>query len=562
MARTGRDIPKELAEFGQRQFNETGAQSVEVLRVKAATIRKYWAKLGGIAFLVSVVSLDRVRVYFFSSKGVMLVGENIDHELYSKIRSKSKLVRKYEKPTPPTELELRMEATEELRNHLSKSIRRVSRYLGIKEPEFPLTFVTKSELRSIDQSFSMIVEDDGAHIFHEDSVKSQLFEGLSLRSAFLSLLDSPKSQEPISHCIGNSLASLLLKGPQKNEWDKYLREYNKSSGLQDISNHLLKHRETYGSDGFSKILEILRFSPEHTPFSQWFDAISLLHSSHEVSLGTDAWYTIDGFCKSLTKPRKLASRRFMLEKIHLSPRILCNPEPLGISLSAGQHSAKNTADSDWLTVVTRRGKQTQALQVNENLENPIVEIRYKLDLQDVLPKSGGIQSRGRQLIHWVAKTFGVKEEHTGGFEASISFGKKSISESERAVLERLSLGRLDILSNTLIGSPQRIESLVNSGCITLVPNFSHIGIEPTYLLEGDTETITNLCLDYSLESTMLITKSTTFGILASPAIWGKRLLDAIDDSVEINPIIRTSSSRGIIRHELPFSGLEMSAWYN
>ena len=82
MVRTSRELPKELAEFGQRQFNETGAQSVEVLRVKAAVIRKYWAKLKGIAFLVGVVSLDRVRVYFFSATGVMLVGENVDHDIY------------------------------------------------------------------------------------------------------------------------------------------------------------------------------------------------------------------------------------------------------------------------------------------------------------------------------------------------------------------------------------------------------------------------------------------------------------------------------------------------
>ncbi|MFW9870018.1 MAG: hypothetical protein ACFFEL_10370, partial [Candidatus Thorarchaeota archaeon] len=111
MSRSAREIPKEVAAFGERQFRETGAAAVEVLRVKAAVMRKHFSKLQGITFLVAVVSLDRVRVYFFNSAGIMLVGENIDPSMYGKVRRASKLIAKFEKPRELTPEELRIEAT-------------------------------------------------------------------------------------------------------------------------------------------------------------------------------------------------------------------------------------------------------------------------------------------------------------------------------------------------------------------------------------------------------------------------------------------------------------------
>ena len=98
MPRSAREVPKEIAAFGERQFKETGATAVEVLRVKAAVMRKHFRKLKGITFLVAVVSLDRVRVYFFNAAGVMLIGENIEPSIYVKIRRASKLIVKFEKP--------------------------------------------------------------------------------------------------------------------------------------------------------------------------------------------------------------------------------------------------------------------------------------------------------------------------------------------------------------------------------------------------------------------------------------------------------------------------------
>ncbi|MCK5239473.1 MAG: hypothetical protein KAR33_08005 [Candidatus Thorarchaeota archaeon] len=560
MARASRELPKELVEFGQRQFKETGAQSVEVLRVKAAVIRKYWAKLKGIAFLVAVVSLDRVRVYFFTSTGVMLVGENVDHAVYIKIRGKSKLVKKYEKPKPPTELELRMEATEELRLHLSKSVRRVARFLGEKEPSFPTIFVSKQELESKDQSFSMRIEEDGAFIFQEESINSPIFEGVSIRSAFLSLLDSDCSREPIAHCIGNALASLLLKARSKEIWREHWLEYNKTSELQQVAYHLQKHLDSYGADGFSKILDIVRVAPKAIPPTQWIAALSIIHTNHEVALGTDAWHTIDGFCKSLTKPRKLATRRHVLENIHLSPRILCNTEALGYSLGFECTESNLRQFTGWLSVEYRGGNQNQYLIVNEKLEDRIKSIHYLLNLEEVIPKSGGLQSKGRSILKWAARTLGLEEFKNDGFETSIIFEPKAISESERAVLERLSLGNLEILANTLIGSPQRIDSLVNSGCISLVPDFSHIGLEPNFLLEGDFDTINKLARESALESTIIKSDSTSYGLVSAPTIWGKHLLDTVGGSLKVYPIVNVSSPRGLVRDEVPFSETPFKTW--
>ncbi|MHA2359831.1 MAG: hypothetical protein ACXAB5_06135 [Candidatus Thorarchaeota archaeon] len=89
LPRSAREVPKEIAAFGEKQFKETGAAAVEVLRVKAAVMRKHFSKLKGITFVVAVVSLDRVRIYFFNAAGVMLVGENVEPSMYTKVRRAS-----------------------------------------------------------------------------------------------------------------------------------------------------------------------------------------------------------------------------------------------------------------------------------------------------------------------------------------------------------------------------------------------------------------------------------------------------------------------------------------
>ncbi|MFW9945081.1 MAG: hypothetical protein ACFFB7_08790, partial [Candidatus Sifarchaeia archaeon] len=95
MPRKTRDVPKEIASFGERQFEETGAEKVEILRVKAATMRKHFSKLRGTTYLVGVVNRDAARVYFFDAKGVILVGENVEHTQYDRIRKNSRLLAKF-----------------------------------------------------------------------------------------------------------------------------------------------------------------------------------------------------------------------------------------------------------------------------------------------------------------------------------------------------------------------------------------------------------------------------------------------------------------------------------
>jgi hypothetical protein len=185
LPRSAREIPKEIAAFGERQFKETGAAAVEVLRVKAAVMRKHFSKLKGITFLVAVVSLDRVRVYFFNAAGVMLVGENIETSMYGKIRSKSKLITKYEKPKILTPEELRIEATQDLRDSLTKSIRRISRFLATREPTFPDIFITRITPTSSIHSFGMQISVDGEFLFEETALIEKSAEGIIARSAFL-----------------------------------------------------------------------------------------------------------------------------------------------------------------------------------------------------------------------------------------------------------------------------------------------------------------------------------------------------------------------------------------
>jgi len=136
MQKRSRGVPKELASFGEKQFHDTGAAAVEILRVKASTIRKHFKSLKGTSFLVAVVNLDRVRIYMFNLAGVMLGAENLDEAQYSQIRKTSRLLSKFEKPIPPTEEELRMEATEELRSALSRAIRWKSGEIIRKERRF------------------------------------------------------------------------------------------------------------------------------------------------------------------------------------------------------------------------------------------------------------------------------------------------------------------------------------------------------------------------------------------------------------------------------------------
>ncbi len=561
LSHSTRDIQKKLADFGERQFNETGAQAVEILRVKAVVIRKYWKQMRGIAFIVAVVNSNRVRVYFFTSEGVMLIGENIEPDQYQKVRSKSKLVKKYEKPTPPTKLELRMEATEELRSELAKSLRKVARFLGEKEPSFPTVFVSPQNLEATGQSFGIMVADDGAFIFQEDDVNSSLFRGLAIRTAILAQINANKRQESFSHCFGNAVASFLLKSKDKDSWDQKWFKESKDDVLSPIVFHLHHHVTTYGADGLSKILNMIRFSPSGVQPSKWIAALDVIHSTHEVSLGTEAWHSIDGFCSTLSKPRKLASKRHQIHSIHLSPRIISNPCPIGVNLCLSIEKTKNGFTESWLDVQYRNTDELQSLVLQPDIGDELVSIQYMLQLEDIIPKSGGIESRGKDILRWALKVLGVEGPQSSRFAASIKMGLKPISEAEKAVLERLCSGNLEILANTLVGSPQRVDSLIDSGCIVLVPDFAHIGLYPNLLIVGASNKVPELIQNYVLEATVLTTiTDQSYAIVSAPPIWATRILAASTNDVSYYPIRSVISERRIIRHEQPFPSKAVFSW--
>lgn len=562
VSRSAREIPKMLADFGERQFSETGADAVEVLRVKAATIRKYWSRLQGIEYLVAVLSSDRVRVYFFNSGAIMLVGENVEFSQYDKIRSKSKLIKKYERPRPPTELELRMEATEDLRNSLTKALRRLSRFLGEKEPEFPVIFVTKVEHDSQRQNFGMHIEDDGAHLFEERMISSQLLEGLVLRSSFLAMLGTRLAKDDFAQCVANAAASFILKDKARELWNKRWNEISKDTINANIAFFMQLHRNTLGPQGMSLVLNMLKGGGAGIPLSKWIEALDVIHRYHEVSMGTEAWPILQGFFRTLQQPRKLTAKRHVLSSIHLAPRALCNTIPLGVNLGVSISSSGHMTDADWLRIGVRSPSENRELVVSESSRAALQSIKYYLDLEDIIPKHGGIMSTGKSLLYWALCKLKTASPRTNAFESEVIFKEGTISEAERAVLQRLSLGDLEILSNTLVGSPQRVESLCTSGCLVLVPDFGHIGVEPNLVVEGKMDDYNRELLDYLVEATIFQTATKFYAVASAPSMWGQELMQYLSSSnLAAWPVTRVYSPRKLVRFESPFSG-KQAEWSN
>ncbi len=557
MSRSARDVPKELGLFGQRQFRETGAAAVEVLRVKASTMRKHFSKLKGIAFLVAVINRDRVRVYFFNSAGVMLIGENIEVEKYGKVRKTSKLVAKFEKPRPLTKEEMRIEATEELRQDLSKTLKRVVRYLGKKEPEFPVIFVTRESSIGTIQGFGLLTDDDGALVFEQSILESKWRDGLITRASVLQLIDVNKRNSDFNAAVGNAIAFASLDGLKRTDWLATWIKRTKETSYLPIVNHLSKHSDSYSWRGFARILDLVERVPELTE-EKWIRALNEIHDTIEVSLGTEEQLSIQGFCKSLSKPRKLASKRHVLEAIHLAPRALCDPTSLGLTLSIAEGRSK---DEPWLLTEYLDGAKQRYLTIIEGDENPLSRIMYTLNVEDIFPKSGGVLSKGNDVLSWILKKLGVKEKRKNTFQATIEFVNKQVSAAENAVLERLVSGSLKILSDTLVGSPQRIDSLMKSGRIVLLPDFNHAGFSPNLLLQGEYCQLVEVASS-SIESTIFDAGENSYALVSSPSSWRRMVLtSASENEVAVWPVIRSKSSRRMIRSEETFpESSEMLNW--
>ena len=548
MSRSARDVPKEIASFGQRQFRETGASAVEVLRVKASTMRKHFSKLKGITFLVAVISKDRVRIYFFNSAGIMLLGENIEVEKYGKVRKTSKLVAKFEKPRPLTKEELRIEATEELRQDLSRTLRRVVRFLGRKEPEFPVIFVTREASIGTNQGFGLLVEDDGSLVFEQGILESKWRDGLMTRASVLQLLDEDKRNSEFSSIIGNAIALASLDGQKRIDWLDTWKKRTSESSFAPIVNHLSKHSASYSWAGFARILDLVERVPELAE-DKWKLALNEIHESVEVALGTEEQLSIQRFCKSLSQHKKLATKRHILESIHLAPRALCDPTSLGLTLSVGYERSN---DEPWLWIKHIDGAEQKCLAVFEGDENPLLQIVYTLNMGDIFPKAGGVLGRGKDVLNWILKTLGFEEERNYTFHAAIEFSKKQVSRAENAVLERLIGGSLKVLSDSLVGSPQRMDALVKSGAVALLPDFNHVGFGPNLLLRGEYDQLVDV-VSHSIESSIFRAATHSFALVSAPSSWRRLIMtSASENEIAVWPVIHARSMRGMIRSETVF----------
>ncbi len=534
---------------------------MDVLRVKAATIRKHFSKLRGITFLVGVVNIDFVRVYFFDKSGVMLVGENVEHAQYEKIRKSSRLLAKYEKVKPPTEEELRIEATEELRKDLSREIKKVIRVLGRKEPEFPTTYVTRGKIESASQGFGLELNGDGALVFEQALLEATAGLGVVTRAAFLQLLSESHRSLELSQAVGNGIAyALMPRNSRKKWWEMWLKS-SKGSAMEPIVWHLRKHTDTYSWRGYSRVLELIQALPYTAESETQLQAIGLLHDAIEIPLGTEEQIVFKGLCGTLGKPRKLAARRHLLESIHLAPRAICDPTPIGVQLSVDESEAKEDVQESWLAIEYMKGSEAVLLNLVESKEQVLESIAYRLSIEDLKP--GGIVAEGKSILEWILRSLGFKQKEDLTFESHIDFSDAEIDAGERAVLERLALGGLSVLSNTLIGSPQRLDSLVKKGRVILLPDFNHAGIRPTLLLVGERGHVETVA-SHSVEATLLHTKKKSFAVVSAPSFWMKRVITASSkDNVEVWPILSAYSSKGIVRSEQTFSsGSEHPTWSN
>ena len=551
MSKITRDIPKTVAAFGEKQFTETGAQSVEVLRVKAAVMRKHFRQLRGITFLVAVISLDRIRVYFFNATGVMVIGENLEQNMYDKIRRSSKIVAKFEKPKQLTPEELRIEATQELRDSLGKAIRKVSRFLALKEPEFPDIFVIKTESSEHSQDFGLQITEDGEFLFEENILSQAWIDGLLLRTGFLVHLNESSRYSQAASSIGNAIGLALLKDPVKQSWFHEWRKNSKDTEWLLFLNHFVKHNASYTSESYNWLKSIFNETSKPLDVERCMAVLSVVHDALVLPITTEEFHVIDGFCKTLKNPRQLEKRRYTLEAIHLAPRIICDPSSLGVSLSFS--IVDKPTQENWAQIHYLNGKEQRYVEVNDSNDEKITSIEYWLNFQDIYPSSGNPFSHGRDIIHRALQKIGVSKPVDGTYETQLSISdSRTIDHKELAVLERLSLGALEILANTLVGSPLVLNSLLEKGFAILVPDFYHIGINQDFLLHGPYEFVRTIAR-MTPEATIFGIQDEAYAVVSTPSSWKQPLISSVAaNDLELYPIVSIESSRRLLRNEQLF----------
>ncbi len=561
MSKVPRDIPKIVAAFGEKQFTETGAQAVEVLRVKAAVMRKHFRQLKGILFLVAVISLDRIRVYFFNAAGILVIGENVEQGMYSKIRRSSKIVAKFEKPKQLTPEELRIEATQELRDSLGKAIRKVSRFLAIKEPTFPDIFVIKTQSPEVSQNFGLQITEDGEFLFEEKMLSQSWIEGLLLRTAYLIHLKESSRHTQAASSVGNAVGLALLKDQVKLAWLQEWRKNSKDTEWWPIINHFVKHTASYSPESYNWLRSIINESSKDLDDKNWGAILSVVHDSILLPITTEEYHIIDGFCKTLKNPRQLEKHRYALDSIHLAPRIICDPSPLDVSLSLSV--VEKPTVSSWAQIHYLDGRNERYLEIKASTDEEITSIEYWLDLQDIYPSSGSPFSHGRDIIRRALKQIGISKSADGTYNAQLLINdNRTIDQKENAVLERLCLGKLEILANTLVGSPMILSSLIEKGIVILVPDFYHIGVNQDFLLHGPYEDVCSLSR-MTPEATIIRVQDDAYGVISTPSSWKQPLISsAIATDIELYPIVSVESPRDLLRSERLFHDDEDTFQWN
>ncbi|MGY5854479.1 MAG: hypothetical protein RTU92_13000 [Candidatus Thorarchaeota archaeon] len=549
MSRTSRQLPKELAAFGERQFDETGATAVEILRVKAVTIRKHFKKLQGTTYLVAVISLDRIRVYFFNAAGVLSIAENIEVAKYEKIRKTSRLLRKFEKPIPPTPEELRMEATEDLRTRLSKAIRRVARVLATIEREMPDIYVTRAKTDPIGQSFGFHIDDDNSMILEESMLRSDLSSGLIHRVAFLAYLKPKHQKMEFAHCIGNGMAYSLFKDKTiQAKWRELWTKASKDTEYSSLSNHFIIHRETYLTSGYRGIFNVFPHLPAALNTEQAKEVMRLIHDETFPTFVSQLWQNLMNFCGLLDNPYQLAKKKRLIDSIHLAPRVLVDPSSLGVGLVVG--SFDSTPESEiWFDVKYRDGNSNRHLVLYQDSDSNVESINYWLDPGGVTIEDKSSVSRASHSLHWIRRFLG-KTQRVGRIDQLLNFEQTELSKVETAVMERLLMGELEILANTLVGSTNAVKSLIDKGRLVLLPDFNHLGFYLNYYLTGMYDEVLEITKDFTREGTVVKSQDIAHAVVSSPLIWEKRLLEVIGDTeLSIYPIIDVKSKKRILRDE-------------
>ncbi|MHA1768258.1 MAG: hypothetical protein ACTSV3_00195 [Candidatus Thorarchaeota archaeon] len=545
MSRSARGVPKEIALFGERQFKETGASAVEVLRVKASTIRKHFRELRGVNYIVAVISLDRIRVYFFTQAGLMVGAENLDLTTYSKVRKTSRLLAKYEKPRELTPEEKRIEATEEMRTALSGAIRRISRHLGIKAPAFPDVFVTREPSQESSQSFGATWSPSGEVVFNEDSLKTDWSKSLLDRVAFSLTLTPAVRMTDSASLIGNALSLSLQKGSKRFPWLRKWEEVSKESEWIHLVTHFIRHADTYRAQHYDWFRQTLIGGDGQTGLHDLAKAVEVIHDGCHLPIGTEEYHKIVTYCKALKSPRKLLQSHHEFDNIHLSPRVISLPDCLDITLGEVPEGERV-----WVQVRFMEGRETRSLTVAEGGDERIDLIEYMLNLEDIYPSSGGLFSHGRTIVRNALRALGVTADPEPTLDVSIEPSHSTLNTSEKAVLDRLVLGERDIILNSLVGSPQAVESLVKKGRVIFLPDFNHLGLNLSFVVHGDYTAVREVVRSHTLETTLLRAGDVAYALSVAPSQWSGSLVSAAASAgLSVMPVLDYISPRRTIRVE-------------